>query len=123
MAKHRVFISYHHANDQYYKEELLRINDNYDLFIDASVDTGEVDESLTDQAIRTKIRDEYLRDSSVTLVLVGTETKNRKHVDWEIYSSMIDGSVNIGNGRGITGRLAKFIPRPMQSETNQISHR
>ena len=96
--KHKVFISYHHANDQAYKKELLELNDAYDLFIDASVDTRDIDEDLDDQAIREIIRDEYLQDSTVTIVLVGTETKKRKHVDWEIYSSMYDGKVNKKSG-------------------------
>ncbi|MCK4620430.1 MAG: TIR domain-containing protein [Desulfobacterales bacterium] len=98
MAKHKVFISYHHFNDQAYKEELLRLNYLHDIFIDASVDTGGIDDNLSDDAIRQKIRDEYLRDSTVTVVLVGTDTKNRKHVDWEIYSSMFDGTVNNKSG-------------------------
>ncbi len=98
MAKHKVFISYHHSNDQAYKEELLRLNDLHDVFIDASLDTGDIDDNLSDDAIRQKIRDEYLRDSTVTVVLVGTDTKNRKHVDWEIYSSMFDGTVNRKSG-------------------------
>lgn len=98
MAKHKVFISYHHSNDQAYKEELLRLNYLHDIFIDASVDTGDINDNLSDNAIRQKIRDEYLRDSTVTVVLVGTDTKNRKHVDWEIYSSMFDGTVNKKSG-------------------------
>ena len=97
-TKHKVFISYHHANDQAYKEVLLRLNEAYDIFIDASVDTGDINENLDDQAIRQLIRDGYLRDSTVTIVLVGSETKNRKHVDWEIYSSMFDGTVNKKSG-------------------------
>jgi len=91
---HKVFISYHHANDQDYKEELLRLNRAYPMFIDGSMDTGEISDDLDDQAIRQKIRDEYLSDTTVTILLVGTETKNRKHVDWELYSSMFDGKVN-----------------------------
>lgn len=91
---HKVFISYHHANDQDYKEELLRLNRIYPMFIDGSVDTGDISDDLDDQAIRQKIRDEYLSDTTVTILLVGTETKNRKHVDWELYSSMFDGKVN-----------------------------
>ena len=98
MAKHKVFISYHHANDQWYKNELLRLNQIYDVFIDMSVDTGDIDDNLDDQQIREKIRDEYLKDSTVTILLVGTETKNRKHVDWEIFSSMFDGKVNKKSG-------------------------
>lgn len=98
VLKHKVFISYHHANDQCWKKRLIDLNANHDIFIDASVDTGDIDDKLPDETIRTKIRDGYLRDSSVTIVLVGLETKNRKHIDWEIYSSMYDGSVNKKSG-------------------------
>ncbi|HGE69506.1 TPA: hypothetical protein ENX78_01640 [Candidatus Poribacteria bacterium] len=98
MAKHKVFISYHHANDQAYKEALLKANEQYDIFIDASVDTGDISDNLDDEAIRQKIRDEYLKDSTVTIVLVGLQTKYRKHVDWEIYSSMYNGKVNKQSG-------------------------
>jgi len=96
--KHKVFISYHHANDQVFKETLLQLNELHGLFIDASVDTGDIDENLNDDVIRQKIRDDYLKDSTVTIVLVGMETKNRKHVDWEIYSSMFNGKVNKQSG-------------------------
>ena len=89
---HKVFISYHHYNDQSYKNELLRLGSSFGVFIDRSVDTGAISEYLSDQAIREKIRDEYLRDSTVTILLVGADTKNRKHIDWEIYSSMYDGT-------------------------------
>lgn len=95
---HRVFISYHHANDQGYKNDLVKWAEENDVFIDWSVDTGDISDDLTDQQIREVIRDEYLRDSTVTIVLVGTETKNRKHVDWEIYSSMYDGKINKKSG-------------------------
>jgi len=98
MAMHKVFISYHHRNDQGYKESLLEWNRNNNIFIDASVDTRDIDENLSDESIRQIIRDEYLKDSSVTILLVGSETKNRKHVDWEIYSSMYDGQVNKKSG-------------------------
>lgn len=95
---HKVFISYHHANDQYFKDELLRLNVVHSIFIDQSVDTGDIDDDLSDEAIRTKIRDEYLRDTTVTVLLVGTGTSGRKHIDWELYSSMFDGTVNKKSG-------------------------
>jgi hypothetical protein len=96
--KHKVFISYHHANDQQYKNDLLQLNVLYNIFIDKSVNTGEIDDSLDDQSIRKKIRDEFLADSTVTILLVGTETWGRKHIDWELYSSMYDGEVNKKSG-------------------------
>ena len=95
---HKVFISYHHANDQSFKESLVAIASENQIFIDASVDTGDISDDLTDQSIREKIRDEYLRDSTVTIVLAGSETRLRKHVDWEIYSSMYDGPINKKSG-------------------------
>lgn len=95
---HKVFISYHHENDQWYKDQLVAMATQYGLFIDHAVNTGDVSDKLDDQRIREIIRDEYLDDSTVTIVLVGTETKNRKHVDWEIYSSMYDGKENKKSG-------------------------
>ena len=95
---HKVFISHHHDNDQWYKEELVKFGEQYSIFVDRSVDTGDIPDDWTDQRIRREIRDRYLRDSTVTVVLVGRETRRRKHVDWEIHSSMYDGSVNRRSG-------------------------
>ena len=95
---HKVFISHHHDNDQWYKEELATFGEQHQIFIDQSVDTGDISDDFNDEYIRELIRDKYLRDSTVTILLVGTETRRRKHVDWEIYSSMHDGSVNKKSG-------------------------
>lgn len=96
-SKHKVFISYYHNADQNFKDALVEKYEG-DVFIDASVDTGDIDDSKTDEEIRTIIRDEYLKDSTVTIVLVSEETKKRKHVDWEIFSSMYNGLVNKKSG-------------------------
>ena len=95
---HRVFISYHHKNDQAYKEYLINWAEENNIFVDWSVDTGDISDDLSDEQIREKIRDEYLRDSRVTILLVGTETKYRKHVDWELYSSMHNTQLNKKSG-------------------------
>lgn len=95
---HRAFISYHHRNDQWAKDFLTDYAERHQLFHNWSVDIGEIDPNLDDQTIRQKIRDEYLRDSTVTILLVGLETKERKHIDWEIYSSMVDGQKNKKSG-------------------------
>ncbi len=98
MAIHKVFISYHHDYDQKYKEALIEFGKRYSIFVDRSVDTGDIPDIWTNEQIRRTIRDRYLRDSTVTVVLVGTETRRRKLVDWEIHSSMYDGSVNKRSG-------------------------
>lgn len=96
--KHKVFISYHHQNDQWYKNELVRLGEANDIFIDCSVELGEIPDDWDAQKIREYIRDQHLGETTVTILLVGTETKNRKHVDWEIYSSMYDGKINKKSG-------------------------
>lgn len=87
---HKVFVSYHHtSSDQTYRnnfEELF--NDNHQIIISKSVQMDDIDPNLKPETIRHKIRDEYLRDSTVTVVLIGPETWKRKHVDWEIGSSI-----------------------------------
>ena len=94
----RAFVSYHHGNDQAYKNALVEIAERNRIFVDWSVDIGDISDDLDDQAVRRRIRDEYLRDSTVTILLVGLETRYRKHVDWELKSSMIDGAVNRRSG-------------------------
>lgn len=95
---HRVFVSFYHRDDQGYKDSLVDWAEKNKVFIDGSVDTGDIDDDLDDQDIREIIRDDYLRDTSVTIVLVGPNTRHRKHVDWEIYSSMYDGKKNKKSG-------------------------
>ena len=87
--RHKVFVSYHHANDQGYRnffEAMFTVLSN--VLVTKSVQIGELSPLLSDDYVRQKIRDDYLRDSTVTVVLVGTQTWQRKHVDWEISSSI-----------------------------------
>ena len=95
---HKVFVSFHHDNDQEYKDSLVTLGVENKIFIDGSVDLGEIPNDWTPQQIREFIRDEHLKDTSVTILLVGTETKNRKHIDWELFSSMYDGKNNKKSG-------------------------
>ncbi|HEY2295377.1 MAG TPA: TIR domain-containing protein [Thermoanaerobaculia bacterium] len=95
---HKVFISYHHGGDASYKARLMDLNLRYRIFIDGSVDTGGIPDGMPDATVREIIRDNYLRDTTVTIVLVGLETRCRKHVDWETYSSMFDGKRNKKSG-------------------------
>ncbi len=68
-AKHRVFVSFHHGNDRQYRDAFERMfTENTDVFISSSVQVGEIPANLDCDAVRAKIRDEYLRDSTVTVV-------------------------------------------------------
>lgn len=87
--RHKVFVSYHHALDESYKNIFeLRFSNRFGAIVPGSVKVGDIDPTLPTETIRQKIRDEYLRDTSVTVVLIGAETWQRKHIDWEIGSSI-----------------------------------
>ena len=100
MVKHKVFISYHHANDQSYKNKFEEKFGH--LFINKSVGDGEIDEDLSTNYIKRLIQEGYITDSSVLVVLVGSETYKRKHVDWEISAAL---SKKVGGYSGLIGLL------------------
>jgi hypothetical protein len=60
--------------------KVLGANDNYDLI--KSSDTNYV---------MQQIRANYLEDSTVTIVLIGSCTHSRRYVDWELKSSLRQG--------------------------------
>ena len=49
---------------------------------------------MTDEQIRKYIRDKYMREATVLVLLCGVNTKSRKHIDWEIHTAMFDTILN-----------------------------
>lgn len=98
--RHRVFVSHYHDEDQQYKELFERLfSDIYDIYVSESVGMGDIDDTkLSTERIHQIIRDEYLRDSTVTVVLIGPHTWQRKFVDWEIGSSIRQTDYNPRSG-------------------------
>lgn len=95
IPRHKVFISYYHQDDQYYKDRLIsmkEVNQNgvsQSIFDDYSVHEDEIDDTgLSSEQIRRIIRDEYIKDATVLILLCGKNTKRRKHIDWEIHAAM-----------------------------------
>ncbi|MDC9726922.1 MAG: TIR domain-containing protein [Candidatus Thioglobus sp.] len=109
-SRHNVFVSYHHKNDEDYKLEFERIfSDIYDVLETKAVSDGDIDPYLKTETIRQKIRDEFIRDASVTIVLIGSETWKRKHVDWEISSSIR--STRLNSRTGLLGIILPTYPK------------
>ncbi len=95
IQKHKVFISYYSQDDQMYKNRLLTWNLYGDLFEDWSVGNGDIDDTnLSDESVRKIIRDEYIKDATVLVLLCGKNTKHRKFVDWELHAAMYDTEKN-----------------------------
>lgn len=104
--KHKVFVSYYHKDDQKYKNY---IDNNFkDIIINKSVMDNDIDSDNSDEYIKRLIREDYISDSSVIVVLVGKNTKTRKHIDWEMYAGL-RGSIN-GNS-GLVGILLPEMQR------------
>lgn len=90
--RHKVFISFHHDN-QNYKDRFVEMMERN--FVDKSVHDDDIDDTnIPAETIRQKIRDEFIADATVTVVLIGPCTWQRKHVDWEISSSLRDTNNN-----------------------------
>ncbi|PED91600.1 hypothetical protein CON43_01155 [Bacillus cereus] len=94
---HKTFISYHHKNEQDLKDKIIEKLGGED-FLDLSVSDGEIDTNLGEDEIMRIIRENYLHDSTVTVVLIGWETAQRPFVNSEIQASLRDTKKNKHNG-------------------------
>lgn len=113
-TKHKVFTSFYHYDDQTYKDYIDR---NFgDRIINKSVMDGEYDPDNSDLYIKRLIREDKVSDSSVVVVLVGPNTRKRKHVDWEIYAGL---KASISGNSGLIGVLLPEFPL---SEDNEYKY-
>ena len=89
IIKTKVFVSYDRGNDQYYEDNFEHlVSSNYQIATSKPDQIGEMNPTLSIEKIRQQVRDKYLRDSKVTVVLIGSQTWQKKHIDWEISSSI-----------------------------------
>ena len=112
-TRHKVFISYYHREDEYYRERFEELFGH--LFINKSVKPGDIDTDLSDEYIKRLIQWGYISDSSVVLVLVGPKTHCRKHVDWEISAGL---DPRVGNKRA--GLVGLILPNSSLYKTNIV---
>lgn len=115
-TRHKVFISYHHRGDEEYKKIFCRRLDS--SFVDKSVEENDIDPRLMIDTIRQKIRDDFIADATVTVVLIGRCTWQRKHVDWEIGSSLRDTKLN-----SRCGLLGILLPTHFDYGRGKYNHR
>jgi len=97
-TRHKCFVSYH-VDDITEVEAFL--DDFGTEFIPRSVGVTVEDDfvdSTDEDYIKRRIRELYLTDSTVTIVLLGGCTWARKFVDWEISASLRDDTANKRSG-------------------------
>ena len=98
--QHKVFISYYHRDDNYYRRQFEKLFG--DIFINRSVQLGDIDTDDSDEYIKRLIQENYITDTSALIVLVGPKTYCRKHVDWEISAAL---NKKVGGYSGLLGIL------------------
>lgn len=103
ITKRKTFISYYHYEDQEYKEKFKNLFD--DLIVHKSVEDGDIDSDNSDGYIKQLIQKDYLADTTILVILIGPNTKHRKHIDWEI-----SGALNTKVGEKCAGILALKLP-------------
>ena len=100
---HKTFVSYYHKDDQVSRTEFENLFG--DLFINKCVQAGDIDSENSADYIKQLIQKGYLKDTTVLVVLVGPNTKHRKHIDWEI-SGALDHRV----GNKYSGLIGILLP-------------
>ncbi|WP_298416838.1 TIR domain-containing protein [uncultured Kordia sp.] len=96
--KHKIFISYHHENDFNYRKKYEKLfSEKFDILDSLSVKPGEIKDVSTEE-FRRQIREKHLKESTVTVVLIGEDTWRRHHVDYEIYNSLKQTQSNLRSG-------------------------
>lgn len=101
MTRRKCFISYHHADQDEVDEFVRTFDHDRDVFISRGLGREMSDDIInsnnTDYVMR-RIRELYLRDSTVTIVMMGKCTWARRYVDWELQSSLRSGETVKPNG-------------------------
>ena len=108
--KRQVFISSFHADRNEVDAFIYRWAAVEKVFFANALATFDNDDfinSTDPEYVMTQIRSKYLMNSSVTILLVGKCTHSRRYVDWELKSSLRQGT-NVPNGL-----LAFVLPSAM----------
>ncbi len=100
-TRHKVFISYHHDDQRQVDDFVQTFGDERNVFITRGLGIRREDDIINSDDtdyVMSRIRELYLRDSTVTIVLMGRCTWARRYVDWELQSSLRSGETVTPNG-------------------------
>ncbi len=111
--RHKVFVSYYDFDDKHQKDDFLRTFSN-DI-VSWSVEHGDI-VSNNGESIMEQIRLKYLKESTVTVVLIGKRTWQRMYVDWEIQASLRH--TDFSSRSGLLGILLPSYPGYARNEYN-----
>jgi len=100
-VRHKVFISYHHDDQEEADQFIETFDKEREVFIARALGVDmeqDIIDSDDSEYVMRRIRELYLKDSTVTIVLIGKCTWARRYVDWEIQASLRHGEETTPNG-------------------------
>ncbi len=101
IVRRRCFISYRHADQREVDQFIRDFDHEADTFIARGLGNemrGEVVQSTNTDYVMRRIRELYLSNSTVTLLMLGKCTWARPYVDWELQASLRFGETAVPNG-------------------------
>ncbi len=101
VPRRKVFISYYAGDQREAAAFVEHWAQTEGVFIPKTVgitDTDDFINSNDSDYVMGRIWAQYLGDSTVTILLIGTCTHSRRYIDWEIKSSLRQGETYIPNG-------------------------
>lgn len=93
--RRKVFISYHHGDELEARKFVADFAGPSGVFTHRALGLSFTDDlinSTNPEYVMRRIREDYLGDSTVTIVLIGSCTHSRRFVDWEIKASLQQGA-------------------------------
>lgn len=120
VIRRKCFISYHHADQEAVNKFVRDFDHDRDCFIARGLGEempGDIIQSTDTDYIMRRIRERFMADTTVTIVLMGACTWARRYVDWELQASLRHGEATTPNGLlGI--KLPTFTNFPERFEAN-----
>ena len=97
-ARRKVFISYHRSDEEQVRKFVESFRDYYQFKCVGISDDHQFVDSNNDEYIKRRIREDYLADTTVTILMVGKCTWSRSFVDWEISATLRNDEMNKRSG-------------------------
>ncbi len=123
-TRRTVFISFHQGDRPAVDAFIGRWADREEIFIPKALGISMNDEFIDSdnpEYVMGRVREKYLGDSTVTIVLIGTCTHSRRYVDWEIKSSLRRGEYTPNGLLGILlpGLQSAHLPERFEANWEQ----
>jgi len=123
--KRRVFISHYRGDRTEVDAFIDRFANQLGIFTPYVLGANDNDDFINSNNtdyVMNQIRERYLKDSTVTIVLVGKCTHSRRYVDWEIKASLRQGGYTPNGLMGIilpSSGTSEYMPSRLKRNWNE----